>query len=278
VHKRSLLSVLLLLAMCSVLLIAAGCARPKPEAKQTPTVMAGAQATGVAGAPQSTVVTIRPTVAGTAGPAAAGTPTVVVIATGPTAAPSVAAPAATSAATGEAEYITYKVQWGDTLFSIAQRYDTSVEVISALNNISRPDQISTGMELKIPKNPNSPASAETPPAAGEGTSYTVKAGDSLNSIAQQYGVTVDAIMKANNISNKDFIFPGQKLTIPGATGAAPSGDQATPASQGKTHTVKAGETLDAIARMYGTTREAIVAKNNLANPNYIYPGQVLQIP
>src|SRR5690606_23834364 len=61
---------------------------------------------------------------------------------------------------------------------------------------------------------------------------------------------------------------------PTATASAPS----APAATGRTHTVQRGETLNIIARMYGTTASAIAQLNGIVNPNLIYAGQVLRIP
>ncbi|PZM64871.1 hypothetical protein DOE73_14970 [Paenibacillus dendritiformis] len=56
--------------------------------------------------------------------------------------------------------------------------------------------------------------------SGSGQQYTVKKGDTLSALARKYGTTVDAIAKANNISNVNLIFVGQKLTIPAASSSA----------------------------------------------------------
>jgi putative chitinase len=103
--------------------------------------------------------------------------------------------------------------------------------------------------------------------------YIVQAGDDLGLIASKFGVTVDDIVRANGLSNPNFIYVGQKLVIPttsGGTAPAPSG--------GRVHVVKPGETLLMIASMYGTTPEAIAQANGLTNPNWIYVGQTLRIP
>ena len=115
--------------------------------------------------------------------------------------------------------------------------------------------------------------------------HTVRPGETLFSIARAYGVTIEAIMRANGISNPDRIFAGQRLTIPGC--------QATPGKPGPHpqpkpsspppgpvchHTVKPGETLYGIARLYGTTVLALQTANGISNPNIILAGQRLVIP
>ncbi len=98
--------------------------------------------------------------------------------------------------------------------------------------------------------------------------YTVKAGDTLYSIAKRYGVTVTALVRANNISN-NLIKIGQVLIIPGTT---------SPPTTTVTYTVKAGDTLYSIATKYGVTVTALASANKITNVNLISVGQVLVIP
>lgn len=112
------------------------------------------------------------------------------------------------------------------------------------------------------------------------TAYTVQPGDTLYKIARQHNVSVNDIMQANGLTNPNFITVGQQLTIPdGATTTPPQTPPATtPPPQAGSHTVKQGETLFSISRLYGVTASAIAQANNISNPNRIYPGQVLVIP
>ena len=106
----------------------------------------------------------------------------------------------------------------------------------------------------------------------QGSVHVVKAGDSLSAIAQQYGVSLQAIMAANSISNPSLIYAGQRLVIPGANAPAPV--PADPA----THVVAAGETLSVIAQKYGVSLQALVEANSLADASRIVTGQRLTIP
>jgi LysM repeat protein len=102
--------------------------------------------------------------------------------------------------------------------------------------------------------------------------HTVKFGDTLNSISRLYGVSVQALMAANNIYNPNLIFAGQTLCIPGSASVPP------PPPCGTYYTVQWGDTLSSIAARYHTTVQAIMYANNIVNPNFIYAGMILYIP
>lgn len=106
------------------------------------------------------------------------------------------------------EYINYIIQSGDTLSEIAQKYNTTVNVLVALNDIKNPNLIYTGNTVKVPKS-NSISTKEE-------IVYTVKSGDTLWDIAQKYNTTWKKIYEKNKEiigSNPDLIKPGQKLKI-----------------------------------------------------------------
>ncbi|MDJ0755474.1 MAG: LysM peptidoglycan-binding domain-containing protein [Ardenticatenaceae bacterium] len=184
---------------------------------------------------------------------------------------------------------THTVAPGETLYSISRRYGVSIQDILAANNIANPNLIFVGQEIIIPDvdtpAPTQPTPTNPPP--GETVVHTVRTGDTLNKIASQYGTTVSAIAQANGLINRNLIFIGQQLTIPGATSPAPTTpppsnpppEPTTPPPAGtSSYTVSRGDTLSKIAVRFGTTVNAIMAANGLSNPNLIYVGQVLQIP
>lgn len=165
----------------------------------------------------------------------------------------------------------YVVRPGDTLFSIAQTYGTDVETLRRLNNLPD-DTIQSGQTLTVPGSggPAQPGATPAAPAVAEEFVYTVQLGDTLSSIASQFGVDWQTIAGANNIAGPNYtIFRGQRLVIPGVT--------PTPVPT-VTHTIVAGETLYSIAVQYGVTLQELMSANNITNADLIYQGQVLVIP
>ena len=101
----------------------------------------------------------------------------------------------------------------------------------------------------------------------ETVNYTVRQGNTLFGIAQFFGTTVDMILKYNNIPDPNQIYVGQELIIPVSTGA----------TSGYPYIVRPGDTLWTISQRFNTTIDSIKSKNNLDNPNIIYPGSTLFI-
>lgn len=191
-----------------------------------------------------------------------GSITVVGTGTSPTATPVPGVtPTAVPTTTPGGQGFPYVVQWGDTLYSIARKYNVTAQALITANNLTNPNLIRAGQVLIIP----------TLPAPGPGPStYVVQAGDNLYRISLKFGVSVEAIVAVNHIVNPWLIRAGQVLTIP--TGSTP----VPPAA--KTYTVQLGDTVWGIAAKFQVTPWSIIMLNNLANPNLIYVGQVLNIP
>lgn len=166
----------------------------------------------------------------------------------------------------------HTVQRGETMWSIATRYGTTVDAIARANGLANPRFIYAGQRLTVPLGGGGGAGT-----AATGGTYTVRRGDSLSSIASRHGTTVNALVQANGLRNPSYIYAGQKLVIRGGGGSAPATGQAASAG-GATYTVRRGDTLSSIASRHGTTASAIARVNGLANLSYIYVGQRLSIP
>ena len=169
-----------------------------------------------------------------------------------------AVPTLASSAALESAAQTYTVRRGDTLSEIAARFGTTVNELVRLNNIADPDRIYEGDRLIIRA------------GTGDGNTYTVQRGDTLSEIAARFGTTVSELVRLNNIADRDRIYPGQVLIL------RESGS-VTPPSGATTYTVQRNDNLTDIAARFGTTVAELVRLKNIANPNLIYPGQVLII-
>ena len=153
----------------------------------------------------------------------------------------------------------YKVVSGDSLWSIAKKYNTTVDELKRLNNLTS-NNLQIGQLLKIPDE------IESLPPSITGT-YVVKKGDSLYSIAKMFNTTVDELKKANNLSS-NLLQIGQQLIIPNSE---------QPTNSLNTYTVKSGDSLYKIANLYGITVNELKALNNLTN-NLLSIGQILKVP
>ena len=149
----------------------------------------------------------------------------------------------------------YTVQSGDTLYSIARRFNTTVDEIKRLNNLTS-NTLSIGQQLLINQNNTIDNNKNI-------IYYPVKSGDTLYSIANRFNTTIDNIKNANNLTS-NTLSVGQILKIPSTTTYV-------------YYTVQAGDTLYSIARKYNITVDIIKNANNLTN-NILSIGQTLRIP
>ncbi|MFW6115495.1 MAG: LysM peptidoglycan-binding domain-containing protein [Chloroflexota bacterium] len=109
----------------------------------------------------------------------------------------------------------------------------------------------------------------------EETTYVVQSGDTLFTIAVQFGTTVDVIADANDITDPETIYVGQELIIPEAGAPAPS---PSPSPGETTYVVQPGDNLFRIALRFNLTYQRLAEYNGITDPNDIYVGQVLRIP
>lgn len=114
--------------------------------------------------------------------------------------------------TGGGEAVSFHVvRAGDTVAGIASRYGITVAQLAEANGITDPSRIYIGTRLSL----TGKSFVADDAADGAGTTHTVAAGETLGSIARRYGVGVDELARANDISNPNRIQVGQKLTISG---------------------------------------------------------------
>lgn len=195
----------------------------------------------------------------------------------------------------------HTVQRGENLYRIALHYGVSMDAIIQANNLTDPGHIFAGQQLVIPNFDPTPATVENPLVAGTPIYHTVVYGDTVQSIAQQYGMTADQLMQINNIINPDMIYRGQQLTVWATTDVEPditnpsaaqvnlsqpavvdttSTTTTAPVSQPATSTyvVQPGEHLAEIARRFNVSWPDIAQANSLTDPNQIFAGQTLIIP
>ena len=150
---------------------------------------------------------------------------------------------------------TYIVKKGDSLYSIANKYNTTVDELKRINNLTS-NILSIGQVLKLPSDKVSDVEKE------ENTiNYTVQKGDSLYSIARKYSTTIDKIKDLNNLTT-NLLSIGQVLLIP------------TDTNLETTYTVQKGDSLYSIAKKYDTTVDRLKQLNNLKS-NLLSIGQIL---
>ncbi|MCP4168637.1 MAG: LysM peptidoglycan-binding domain-containing protein [Chloroflexi bacterium] len=168
--------------------------------------------------------------------------------------------------TPEPDLFAYKVQAGDNLSSIAEKFGVTVEDIKRYNAMENPNALRTGAILIIPGEP--PSGTETE----EGYIHVVKPGETLFGISMQYGVPLNELASANQITDPSTLRVGQRLVIPNAA------ESQGVSSESRVHIVRPGETLSSISVKYGVTPAAIMQANDMENANRIYSGQKLVIP
>lgn len=173
------------------------------------------------------------------------------------------------------ECVTYTVKKGDSLYSIARQYNSTVDAIKRYNNLTS-NNLSIGQKLKMPCYMKDTDNTTKP----NFVMYTVKAGDSLYSIAQKYGTTVDKI-KADNKLSSNTLSIGQVLMIEDNTSGTIVeecfGEDEVLEENYIVYIVKSGDNLYSIARKYNTTVSEIKSLNNLTTNN-LRIGQELKIP
>lgn len=158
-------------------------------------------------------------------------------------------------------YLNYTVVPGDSLYSIARKYETTVDILKDINNLENTN-LSIGQIIKIPTSTTSDTTNYN--------NYTVIKGDSLYSIANKFNTNVNTIKDINNLTSNTLSI-GQVLKIPNIEGNNQQQENYS------TYTVKKGDSLYSIASLYQTSVNKLKDLNNLTSNN-LSIGQVLKIP
>ena len=178
----------------------------------------------------------------------------------------------------------HKVESGDSLWSIARQYDTSVALLKNMNKLKSdmifPNQL---LEVDTDKNdePDTAPSKPAPPVQTESAKkYIVKSGDTLSAIAYRHSITLGELQKWNNIKSY-LIYPGQTLVVSSGSSSGENVSKPSPSTPPKqesssTYSVKSGDTLSHISIRHDVSVQDIMRLNNLSNDR-IYVGQVLKV-
>ena len=169
-------------------------------------------------------------------------------------------------------YVIYTVKVGDNLYSIAKKYDTTVNSIKSINNLSS-NLLNIGQQLKIP------VEVSFPNVQYE--IYIVKSGDTLYSIARKFGMSVDELKRINNLVSNNLSI-GQVLRVSSNMEDSDVLEGASCYGEGYKeptyiiYTVKAGDSLYVIGRNFGVSVDDLIKLNNLSSNN-LSIGQVLKM-
>ncbi|WP_421535790.1 LysM peptidoglycan-binding domain-containing protein [Priestia sp. D3YE.R1] len=180
---------------------------------------------------------------------------------------------------------THKVKAGETLFSISQQHNVTVEDLKKWNDLSS-TLIYANQTLQIGSTSTDSSSSSTPTTTSSNHTYTVKSGDTLYRIAKNNGTSVQQLKDWNNLSSH-LIYVNQVLKISGTgtVSSSPSAPvqektnetQASPApSNSKSYKVQPGDTMWSVAQRHGISISQLKQWNNLSS-NTIYINQVLQV-
>jgi murein DD-endopeptidase MepM/ murein hydrolase activator NlpD len=204
----------------------------------------------------------------------------------------------------------YVVQVGDSPYQIARRFGIPLESFLALNNISDPRRLRPGQVLRVTGHATTlPATVEVTPSpaatvavtpspaatvavtAGTHTIYVIQGGDIPYNIARRFGISVEALLAANQITDPRRLQIGQELIIPEAGATAPAvsvpaapanlppfATPQVPPPAAASYTVQQGDIPVRIAGRYGISVNALLTANSITDPTRLRIGQVLLIP
>ena len=195
----------------------------------------------------------------------------------------------------EVEAESYRVRPGDTLSGIASRHQLTLSELTSINRISPSTLIYPGQVLRVAK-----VIPSSQPPVGAPDTYVVATGDSLDSVAEKFGITLGALREYNDLARASIIYVGQVLSLKPPVGQAKVPKPPKSAGSASTlsdeissldpmrptgacsihgfHTVLSGETISRIAAVYGVSTQSVLSANSLSWSSTIYVGQRLSIP
>ncbi len=178
----------------------------------------------------------------------------------------------------------YTVQSGDSLNSVANKFDLELSDLAELNGLSRSAGLRVGQKLKLTG--DIPASAKVEVQETSPDTHTVKSGETLASIASRYHLQLNYLAALNGLSRNANVRVGQKLKLEGDLPKTETTKDDSPKSKSKgktaanteSYTVKSGESLNSIASRLGMSAKDLADINNLNARTSLQRGQSLQIP
>jgi len=174
--------------------------------------------------------------------------------------------------TATSNNITHTVVAGDTLYSLANKYNTTVDALKKNNQLTS-DVLSLGQALTIPSTQSvapTPGPTTTTPSLPD--TYTVVSGDNLYSIALKFGLTVDELKSRNQLVS-DVLRIGQVLRISEKAISTPISTVSF-----TTHKIQAGDSIWSLSIKYGIPQAELLQANGLTTSSMLSIGQELRIP
>lgn len=188
----------------------------------------------------------------------------------------------------QAEIVAYRVKKGETAYHIAKKYDISVSELLKVNGFNSVKSIKAGMEIQIPLSKKGHFSFAKSEVKKESTQETkdyhlVQKGETLFSIGKKYGIEVENLAVWNNMKSDQRLKVGDKISLKPLSVQNIEVSQSISHEEGKLrtkdiyHVVKAGDTINAIAKTYSIKPEKIMEMNNLSAKSILHVGQRLII-
>ncbi|MGH3654544.1 LysM peptidoglycan-binding domain-containing protein [Glutamicibacter sp.] len=188
-----------------------------------------------------------------------------------------------SSSSSSSSTTSYTVKNGDTLSGIASKHDMSLSDLLSKNDISASKVIFPGNKLTVKGSSSSSSSTthskKSSSSSGSST-YTVKSGDTLGSIAIKHNMSLSSLLSKNDISASKVIFPGDKIKVKGSSSSG-SSSKSTPkkssSSASSSYTVKSGDTLSGIAAKHGMSLSDLLKINDISASKPIFPGSKIKV-